>query len=119
MIRALLVDDDVGPLEAIRAVFEMHGFEVVLSNDGKSALYQALQLGPDIVMTDFEMPHLDGVGLCQALRCHPRFREVPLILTSGKSPPAGRHLWDAFLKKPVDFEILDELLSRAKRRLKG
>ncbi|VXC86032.1 PAS/PAC sensor hybrid histidine kinase [Burkholderia sp. 8Y] len=116
MIRALLVDDDVGPLEAIREVFEIHGFQVIVSNNGKSGLNEALQSLPDLVLTDWEMPQLDGVSLCRALRGNPRFGGVPLILISGKSPPPDGHLWDVFFKKPVDIRALEEVIRRLKRR---
>lgn len=116
MIRALLVDDDVGPLEAIRVVFEAHGFQVTVTNNGKNGLNEALQSLPDIVLTDWEMPQLDGVSLCRALRGNSRFSGVSLVLISGKSPPPDGHLMGCFFKKPVDIPALEEVLLRLKRR---
>ncbi|SAK94429.1 two component transcriptional regulator [Caballeronia catudaia] len=99
----LLVDDDVDSLSALKFVFEVHDFKVFLAKNGGIALAHAATHRPDLVVTDMEMPELDGIELCKRLRHHPTLRDVPVILVSGAVPPTDAPvLWDAFLPKPVD-----------------
>ncbi|WP_350030080.1 response regulator [Caballeronia sp. AZ7_KS35] len=116
MARVLLVDDDVRPLYALGAVFEVHGFEVLPSNDGLDAFVKALKALPDLVVTDWEMPGLDGISLCRRLRSLRRFARVPLILTSGRAPPVVEGVCDLFMRKPVDFSELDAFIASFKAR---
>lgn len=113
MPSVLLVDDDADSLLALQFAFEAHDFRVFLAGNGDAALSQAGRHLPDVIVTDLEMPNLDGVGLCQRLKCYPTLAAVPVILISGAEPPSSaRPLWDAFLSKPVDFWVLAEIIER-------
>ncbi|WP_082378242.1 response regulator [Caballeronia cordobensis] len=114
MTRVLLVDDDIRPLHALGAVFEVHGFEVLSSEDGLDAFVKALKTLPNLVVTDWEMPRLDGISLCRRLRKLRRFARVPLVLTSGKTPPTVEGICDLFLRKPVNFSELEALIASFK-----
>lgn len=104
MHSVLLVDDDVESLSALQFVFEVHGYRVAVAENGNAALAQLAKHLPDLVVTDMDMPQLDGIELCRRLRCHPMLAGVPIILISGGCPPADTPIgWDAFLSKPVDF----------------
>jgi CheY-like chemotaxis protein len=59
---------------------------------------------PDFVVTDMEMPDVDGIELRKRLKCYPALAAVPVILISGALPPlTAPIIWDAFLTKPVGF----------------
>ncbi|SAK61137.1 response regulator [Caballeronia ptereochthonis] len=104
MHSVLLVDDDIDSLVALRFVFEVHGFHVFLAEHGGAALAQVAKHLPDLIVTDMEMPELDGIELCKRLKCYPTLAAVPVILMSGGLPPPNAPIiWDAFLSKPVDF----------------
>ncbi|SAK72402.1 response regulator receiver modulated metal dependent phosphohydrolase [Caballeronia catudaia] len=104
MRSVLLVDDDVDSLLALRFVFEVHDYQVFVAQNGNTALDELSKHLPDLIVTDMEMPQLDGVELCRRLKCYPAFACVPIILISGGQPPAiTPPVWDAFLTKPVDF----------------
>ncbi len=113
MTRVLLVDDDRDLLQALGALFQLHGFEVVYATDGVTALAQAQRTSPDLIITDWEMPRLDGIKLCRSLRALGRFANVPLVLTSGKEAPEGARVWDLFLRKPINFLLLRPVIRRA------
>ena len=107
MHSVLLVDDDVDSLLALRFVFEAHGFTVFAAEHGRTALSLAGKHVPDIIVTDYEMPELDGIRLCERLKCSPALCAIPVILISGGQPPMDEPvLWNAFLSKPVDFHQL-------------
>ncbi|MFI5496076.1 PleD family two-component system response regulator [Actinoplanes sp. NPDC051859] len=83
MATILIADDDPDIREVLTLIFSKAGHRVLLATDGLEAL-QAAKLGlPDLVLTDMDMPNLDGAQLCLALREHPQLRDVPLALLSG------------------------------------
>ncbi|SIT51129.1 Two component sensor histidine kinase protein (fragment) [Paraburkholderia piptadeniae] len=71
--------------------------------DGATALLFAQQARPDLLITDFNMPNMDGLSLCLAFRADPALASVPIILTSGNPLPgdASATSHDLFLQKPV------------------
>lgn len=107
--RVLVVDDEFDIAYTYSMLFEFHGFVVSTARDGREALAAALLEPPDVVVSDYMMPVMDGVDLFLALRAHPATAAIPFVMTS-----AGRLREDvavpvgAFLRKPVVF---DELLS--------
>ncbi|WP_408115709.1 response regulator [Caballeronia grimmiae] len=120
MPSVLLVDDDVDALVALQLAFEAHDYEVILAQDGEAALSQAARRLPDVIVTDLEMPYLDGAGLCQRLKCYPSLATVPVVLISGAVPPSSLSpLWNAFLSKPVDFWVLAEIIEQLPVRRLG
>jgi len=93
------------------------GFHVVEAVDGEDAYEKAQAQGIDLVLTDQNMPGLDGLSLTRKLRKHPRFRSTPiLILTTESSDQmklAGRRAGAAgWLVKPFDPGRLIEVIER-------
>ena len=81
--RLLVVDDALTVRELQRTILERAGFEVVVANDGVEALVQ-LHQGPfELVVTDVEMPRMNGFELTEQIRADPTFGNTAvLILTS-------------------------------------
>ena len=109
-IRVLLVDDDECSAAAWAAVLQMQGFEVVWVPDGISALATARLVPPDLLITDWLMPGIDGPALCRLFRDDAVLARVPIILTSSLMWPSDRNgapvLHSLFLRKPVDAAAL-------------
>src|ERR1044071_6178413 len=80
--RVLVVDDTAAIRELERAILERAGYDVVTAADGKEALVRIAQRPPDIVLTDVEMPDLDGLQLVQAIRATPRIAGIPVVLVT-------------------------------------
>lgn len=91
MKKILLVDDSATMLLSLRQTLEMSGFSVSTAMDGESAL-AALAAGgkPDLVITDLNMPKLDGLGFIQAVRKQPGYRFTPLLVLTTESQQAKR-----------------------------
>lgn len=87
MSTILLVDDEPDLLELYTDVMEVMGYEVVQAHDGLEALEKAHQQRPDLVVTDWMMPRLDGVELCKRLLREPGLEGVPIILHSTRRAP--------------------------------
>jgi chemosensory pili system protein ChpA (sensor histidine kinase/response regulator) len=103
----LLVDDSVSIRKFVGQMLEKAGFRVVTALDGQDALQQLVELVVDVVVTDLEMPRLNGYALIEDLRRRPATRDVPVIVmtTRAGEKHAGlarrlgvRH----YVTKPVD-----------------
>ena len=81
--RVLVVDDTPEMAEAVRAYLASHGFGVVVAHGGSDARLLATDSPPDLVLTDADMPDLDGHALCRALKKNPRTAAVPVVIMSG------------------------------------
>ncbi|MDR6484744.1 CheY-like chemotaxis protein [Paraburkholderia terricola] len=74
----LLADDDDLTAAAWTTVLRMNGFEVFWAPDGGSAWAMARMGRPDLLLTDWDMPGIDGPELCRIFRNDPALASVPL-----------------------------------------
>jgi len=88
--RVLVVDDSITTRTLEASVLEAAGYEVATAFDGADAWRVLQERGADLVVSDVEMPRMDGLGLTQAMRSSPRFREVPVILVTALETPEHR-----------------------------
>jgi CheY-like chemotaxis protein len=79
----LLVEDDRAGRELFASGFASCGFRVEQAHNGLQALDKALDLHPDIVVTDLALPGIDGLQLCRRLRDDARTRDIPIIGITG------------------------------------
>jgi len=103
----LLVDDEPYILWLFQILLEDLGHRVFLSEDGEEALRKAIERKPDLIVTDCNMPGLDGVELCRRLKASAVTAQIPVIMVSASRPPQGEKLWNVFLSKPVDLDTFD------------
>jgi CheY-like chemotaxis protein len=78
--RVLVVEDDVGTAEAIRAILQDEGYAVEVATDGRQALERVGETRPDVVLMDLMMPVMDGWQACQALQAQEQTRRIPVIV---------------------------------------
>jgi CheY-like chemotaxis protein len=114
----LVVDDEFDVLSAYTMLFEYRGFRVRTAGNGAEALSVARRERPDIVISDYMMPVMNGADLCVAWRDDPALREIPFILASaGIMPKDLQPPCDTFFRKPVPFDtLLDEIDKLIARR---
>jgi two-component system chemotaxis sensor kinase CheA len=92
----MVVDDSLMVRELQRSILERAGYEVRTANDGAEALAMLGDRASDLVVTDIEMPNLDGFKLTEAIRAHPRLANIPvLIVTSRTSEEDHQHGLDS------------------------
>lgn len=108
MSTVLLVDDDLENRWALQLALESRGHRVVLAENGSDALQKAHAHFPELVITDFEMPEMDGGEFCRRLKCGggAAFSDVPVVLLSAVPEPEGIRCWTVFLRKPAAIERL-------------
>jgi two-component system, chemotaxis family, sensor kinase CheA len=82
--RILVVDDSLNTREIEKEVLESHGFTVTLAEDGLDGWQKAMADDFDAVLTDVEMPGLDGFALTSKLRGHSRYQNIPIIIITSR-----------------------------------
>ncbi len=100
----LVVDDALSTRTAVRNVLELAGFEVLSASNGEEAwdLLQSHRVA--LLVTDLQMPRLDGMGLTRRLRADPQLAEVPVVVLTAQDSAEDRALGleagaDAYLVK--------------------
>lgn len=77
-------DDEPHILLAVSLKFSKAGFQVTTDNNGQSAWESIQRNPPQLLITDLQMPRLDGLGLIKQLRAHPTLHDLPVILLTAK-----------------------------------
>jgi two-component system chemotaxis response regulator CheY len=96
------------------------GYQVVEAVDGQDAYEKAQSQNFDLVLTDQNMPRMDGLGLTRKLRDHPQFKTVPILMLTTESSDlmkqAGRSAGaTGWLVKPFDPAKLLEVIKKVIR----
>jgi pilus assembly protein CpaE len=108
----ILVVEDFPPIQKMICKYlETHAYEVRLASDGVEALALIAQQLPDLVLTDVNMPLMNGLELTRRLRAHHRTAQLPIILLSAlressdvlKGYAEGA---DDYLPKPIEMSVL-------------
>jgi two-component system, chemotaxis family, sensor kinase CheA len=82
--RILVADDSLATRELERSILETAGYEVETARDGVEALNIARQRRFDLILTDVEMPNMDGFRLCTAIRQDEKLNSVPVVIVSSR-----------------------------------
>jgi two-component system cell cycle response regulator len=123
-MRVLIAEDSVVARKLLVRNLQQLGYEIVAAEDGARA-WEAYQQAPTpIVITDWEMPQMNGVELCRAIRQHPTEQYTYLMMLTARGQKedklealdAGA---DAFLSKPLDIAELQANLRVAERILQA
>lgn len=80
--RILIVDDSAITRTVLKRQLEVHGATIILAEDGEQGWEAALNEDLDLIISDIEMPKLDGFELCQKLKADDRTRGIPVIILS-------------------------------------
>jgi two-component system chemotaxis sensor kinase CheA len=80
--RILVTDDSFTTRTAVKSLLEVAGYEVLAAEDGQAALELLRQTRCDVVVSDVQMPRLDGLGLARAVKGDPRLAATPVILVT-------------------------------------
>lgn len=122
--RLLLVEDSSTMRRMISSLLGDEGYEVTTAVDGADGLVKAhAEPRPDLILTDFEMPELDGAGLCRALKADKDLRSIPVLLltTLGESKNKIEGLdsgADDYIQKPRSPDEVKELYARIRAHLR-
>ena len=115
--RILTVDDSASMRMLLNASLTKQGFHVETADDGEHGLERMCELSPDLLITDINMPKMDGFELIEAVRGMAQFRATPILVLStefsddkkAKARSAGATGW---ITKPFDPEKLGTAIRR-------
>ncbi len=109
----LIVDDDQSLRELLRLHLSSAGYDVSTASDGIEAGYSVLKKPPDLIITDVNMPHMDGYEFVQALKADKSLPKIPVIfLTSMDDFERGKRLGAVgYITKPVRADKLLEVVA--------
>lgn len=88
--RILIVEDDPLSQQVLKARLEMDGYQVAVASDGREGMKMIVSWCPDVVISDWMMPHVDGLELCQAIKTGLRDSAPYFILLSARGEVADR-----------------------------
>lgn len=120
-MKVVFVDDDQDLRDIVELALQMYGgFDVRPQRDVRQAIQCAIEWQPDLIVTDLNMPEMDGASLLAALKGDPRTLQIPVVfLTAGCSRATRESLLDAgamaILEKPFDPRSLGSELARLVR----
>ena len=110
MSTILLVDDEQEMLDLFTEMLELMDHRVLNARDGREALSIARELSPDLVVTDWNMPRMNGLELCQELHEDAHLRDIPIILHSSAGNPHAPGV--QFVPKSCALDEFEQLVNR-------
>ena len=110
----LLVDGDARSLRVLEVSLKKAGFIVTTATNGRDALEKVRVARPDLILSDTEMPEIDGFELCRALKADPELAAIPFVFLTGQNAIEnkirGLELGvDDYLTKPI---YIKEIVTR-------
>jgi len=117
--RILIVEDQAVISNMLKIRLEANNYEAMTAADGQEGLEKAQRESPSLIILDIMLPKINGYQVCQILKADPKYKAIPIILSSGRTPQEIRKVSkevgaDAFVSKPFEAE---ELLSKMKELL--
>jgi CheY-like chemotaxis protein len=118
----LYIEDNPVNAMVMQAMVErIPGVRFVACDDGESGLRAAAEQRPGLILTDIQMPGMDGFEVLRRLRADPALRDIPVVAISADAMPQtlsrGREAgFDDYLTKPVAMDALHERVMRLLRR---
>lgn len=122
-LKVLVVDDQFSVRQMTRLALEKIGVRLIHeAENGQEALLKALAQPLDLIISDFNMPELDGMGLLRAVRGHQAIRKLPFILITGRGDrelvvKAAQAGVNNYLVKPFDDSTLRQKMEAVLERL--
>src|SRR5947208_13637988 len=120
--KILLADDSITIQKVVELTFSHTDYEVLAVNNGAKAIQKLAEVRSDIILSDIIMPEKNGYEVCEYVKSHPEFRNIPVVLLPGTFEPfdpdrADKAGCDAVVTKPFESQSLiqkvEELISAA------
>ena len=106
-VSILFVEDEPGISSVFAMLLELEGYRVAVAADGLEGLEHLRREKPDLVITDYMMPRMNGMEMIRHIRAEHDHDQVPILLISAAPPPfAAEAMPDAFLQKPMGSDRL-------------
>jgi CheY-like chemotaxis protein len=109
--KILLADDSITIQKVVELTFSDGDYEVIPTNNGAKAIQKLSEVRPDIILSDIIMPEKNGYEVCEFVKSHPEYRNIPVVLLTGTFEPfdpdrAEKAGCDAIVTKPFESQSL-------------
>lgn len=115
--RVLIVDDSMSNRKALSITAQQLGYRTVTAIDGEEALEEIAKAVPDLILSDLEMPRMNGLELAKAVRANSELKRIPFIMITSRA--TNKHRKQAqlagvndYLVKPVDRDTLQSYIEK-------
>jgi len=111
----LIVEDDLDTADSLKVKLEANGYSVITIYDGLQALETARRIRPALIVLDVMVPGLMGYHICRLLKFDERYRDIPIIILTGKVDKSSREIStkagaDLYMTKPFELnDLLEEV----------
>jgi len=122
MVKNVLVVDDCRTTRKIVSLYLNNaGYKTITAGNGVEAIEKLVSSEVDIIISDLNMPQMDGAGLVEWVRSNPSYRDIPFIILTTENDNLRkseliRKGASAFLSKPITKENLVEEVTRISER---
>jgi two-component system cell cycle response regulator DivK len=112
----LYVEDNPDNRMLIRRILMVEGYEVVEAYNATQALHLIVDLCPDLILMDINLPEMDGYTLTARLKEMPKLAHVPIIALTANVMRGDRERTleagcDGYIQKPIDVDLLPEQIN--------
>ena len=118
--KILIVEDTPETCDILTILLELKGYDVIVAKDGMGGLEQVQAQRPDLIITDIQMPRMDGSAMIQKLRKLPTCRDVPILVITAhgreRAAEAIKAGASCALFHPIETESLIPLVRRLLKR---
>lgn len=119
--RVLYIEDNKDNMILVKRVLEIEGYDLIGAETGQEGLDKAIENMPDIVITDINLPDLDGYDVTDRLKKNPQTAHIPVVAMTANVMKKDRENvmqagCDGFISKPID---IDELPAQIENFLRG
>ena len=119
--KVLYIEDNPDNMTLVKRVLEIEGYEVIEAATGSDGLMKASESGPDIIITDINLPDIDGYEVTNSLKENEHTAHIPVIAMTANVMKRDRESvfeagCDGYIAKPID---IDELPEQIENFLKG
>ena len=119
--KILYIEDNPDNMTLVKRVLEIEGYEVIAAENGRVGLSKAFNIAPDIIITDINLPDIDGYEITDTLKKDDKTAHIPVIAMTANVMKKDRESilqagCDGFISKPID---IDELPGLIENFLKG
>ena len=110
--RILIVEDDFALRSMLALLMQSLGYEVFQEENGGTAVQKVLDLRPDLVLLDVNLPGMKGTEICRKVKSDVRVKDIPILMMTGEFRETEDKLKgfglgaDDYVLKPVDISIL-------------
>jgi two-component system cell cycle response regulator DivK len=109
--KILYIEDNIDNMTLVRRVLEIEGYEVISAGTGREGLVKAFEIKPDIIITDINLPDIDGYEITDLLKKDEGTAHIPIIaMTANVMKKDREHVFragcDGYISKPIDIDEL-------------